>query len=71
MAFADNWRTVLAVDAGLGFLIAVSGLVLAVARGKPAGFVLAVVGTVYVGFVIRRYFRWQALRLRATRRPPE
>ena len=72
MAHAENWRTVLAVDAALGVSIAVTGIVLVVARGMALGYPLALAGVVYVGFVVKRFVRWRALRAdAATRRPPE
>lgn len=71
VAYAANWRTVLAVDAGLGLSLVAAGVVLAVARGVPAGWLVVIAGLVYVGFVGRRYRRWRALREEAaTRRPP-
>lgn len=72
VAFADNWRTVLAVDAALGVSIAVTGIVLVVVRGMALGYPLALAGAVYVGFVAKRFVRWKSLRAEAaTRRPPE
>lgn len=70
VAYADNWRTVLAVDAALGVSIAVTGIVLVVVRGMALGFLLAVAGAVYVVFVIKRFLRWKSLRAEAATRPP-
>lgn len=72
VAHAENWRTVLVVDAALGVSIAVTGIVLVVARGMALGYPLALAGVVYVGFVVKRFVRWRTLRAdAATRRPPE
>lgn len=69
VAHAANWRTVLAVDAGLGLSLVAAGVVLAVAREVPAGWLVAIAGVVYVGFVGRRYRRWKAIRDEAATRP--
>lgn len=64
-AYAGNWRTVLAVDAGLALGAVAGGLWLAAAGRQAAGAVLAVAGTAYLGAVARRWRRWRRLRAEA------
>lgn len=61
-AYAVNWRTVLAVDALMGVLVAGAGAYLLSRAVAIAGTVLVVAGTVYVGLIARRYRRWRGLR---------
>ncbi len=61
-AFAANWRTVLAVDAGLGVAVTVAGIALALVVQVALGAVLAAAGVVYVALVARRARRWRRLR---------
>jgi hypothetical protein len=57
-AYAANWKTILLVDAGLGWVLVVMGLIL----GNALGLVLAGAGAAYlvIGFVRAR--RWRRLR---------
>jgi len=64
-AFASNWRTVLAFDAGLGVLVVLAGVATVFAVNVPFGMVMIVVGTVYVAFVGSRARRWLRLRREA------
>lgn len=57
-AYAANWKTVILVDAALGWVAVVVGLVLA----SLAGVVLAAAGAVYLVLVWRRLRRWRRLR---------
>lgn len=60
-AFASNWRSLLAVDAGLALLATVVGVVLLI-RGQAWGAVPFVAGLVYGFFVGGRAARWSRLR---------
>ncbi|HEX2850001.1 MAG TPA: hypothetical protein VHN98_05595 [Acidimicrobiales bacterium] len=64
-AYAQNWRTVLAVDAGVGVVIAVIGGVVLVTGRVVVGALLAALGVVYVALVGRRYAKWKAIRAAA------
>lgn len=64
-AYARNWRTVLAVDATVGVVIAALGLGLLLTGRVVVGAPLAALGVVYVALVARRYSRWRALRTAA------
>jgi hypothetical protein len=57
-AFADNWRTIVVVDAVIGWLLVVVGLVLA----NVVGVLLVGAGAAYVFFGLRRARRWKRLR---------
>lgn len=61
-AYASNWRTVLAVDALVGVLPLVLGLVLLARRTTLWGALLVTVGAAYVVLVARRALRWKRLR---------
>jgi len=58
--FAPNWKTVLAVDALMGVLVVVFGLVLS--RWYWVGWVFVPVGLIYVFLVLRRFLQWRWLR---------
>lgn len=58
-AYAANWKTVILVDAALGWVAVVVGLVLA----SLVGVVLAAVGAAYLVAVWRRLRRWRRLRI--------
>jgi hypothetical protein len=66
-AYAANWRTVLAVDAGLGALVALVGVVLALSVNAAAGAVLGALGAGYAALVGVRARRWSRLRGGASR----
>ncbi len=61
-AYAENWRTVLAVDAAVGVAVAVAGVVVMLALWIVVGALVAALGIVYVCLVGRRYAHWRALR---------
>jgi hypothetical protein len=63
--YAANWRTVLAVDAGLGLVALLAGLVLALTLTVVGGVVLAVAGAAYASLVAVRARRWARLRREA------
>ena len=60
--YASNWRTVLAVDAGMGVLVVVAGVIAALAWNLVLGGVLGSLGVAYVALVVRRGRQWSALR---------
>ncbi len=59
---AANWRTVLAVDLGLGLVVLVIGLVLAVRWHPVPGGAIGALGGAYAVLVAQRWRRWAALR---------
>ena len=61
-ALAANWRTVLAVDAGLGVVASLAGVVLALTLIVAIGVVLIVAGAAYSALVAVRARRWARLR---------
>jgi hypothetical protein len=61
-AYASNWRTVLAADAGLGLIVSIAGLVLAVAINLVVGMLVVAVGAAYGALVGSRARRWARLR---------
>lgn len=61
-AYAANWRTVLAVDAGMGAVMLAAGVVLAVVWNPVGGGLLGSLGLVYLVLVARRARAWAALR---------
>ncbi len=61
-AYAVNWRTVLAVDAAMGALVTLAGVVSMVVWSFPLGVFLTGVGLFYVAMVARRARGWQQLR---------
>lgn len=58
-AYAANWKTVILVDAALGWVAVIVGLVLA----NVVGVVLAALGAAYLVAVWRRLRRWRRLRV--------
>jgi len=60
--YAANWRTVLAVDAAMGVVVIVAGIVVAIAWNFVAGGVLGSLGVAYVAAVVRRGRQWAQLR---------
>ncbi len=61
-AYAANWRSVLAVDAGLGAVVALVGVVVALSVNAALGVVLGASGAAYVALVGVRARRWARLR---------
>lgn len=61
-AYASNWRTVLAVDAGMGLVALVVGLVLTVRWNPVGGGFIASAGLAYLLLVAKRGRDWAALR---------
>jgi len=64
-ALAVNWRTVLAVDAAVGLVVLIAGLVVALAATVAGGVLLAVSGAAYASMVAVRARRWDRLRREA------
>jgi len=64
-AYAVNWRTVLAVDAAMGGLVVLAGVVSMVVWSFPLGVFLTGLGLFYVAMVARRARGWQDLRRQA------
>ncbi len=64
-AYAVNWKTVLAVDAAMGAVVALAGVVCMVVWNFPLGVFLTGVGLFYVAMVARRARVWQYLRRQA------
>lgn len=61
-ALAPNWRTVLAVDAGMGLVLLLAGIVLAVVWSPVGGGFMGSLGLVYLVLVARRARAWAQLR---------
>ncbi len=64
-AYAVNWKAVLAVDATMGALVALAGLISMVVWSFPLGVFLTGLGLFYVAMVARRARGWQHLRRQA------
>jgi hypothetical protein len=64
-AHAANWRTLLVVDAGLGVVVIVAGVALAVAVNVVVGTLVLAVGAAYTSLVASRARRWLRLRRQA------
>ncbi len=62
VAFARNWKTVLAADAALGVAIVLVGLTILATVHVVVGAMLASAGTVYLIPVARRARHWSTLR---------
>jgi hypothetical protein len=60
--FARNWLTILVVDALLGVVALVGGLLLTASGSTVIGAVLVLVGMAYVALIVRRGIRWRRLR---------
>ncbi len=58
-ATASNWKRVIFVDALLGIVAAIVGVVLAFTWSSFGGAVIAAIGVLYVFAVIRRYWAFQ------------
>ncbi len=62
VAYAVNWLTVLAVDATMGLIVVVAGLVALIVWNFYLGAFLMLMGCLYVAMVVRRGDRWRRLR---------
>lgn len=58
-AYASNWRQILAVDFGMGLVVLLAGLVVAVVWFPVLGGGIGALGGVYCWLVFRRYRQWQ------------
>lgn len=63
-AAAANWRTVAAVDVGMGVIVVVAGIVLAFVWQPVIGGGIASLGLVYVVLAARRAAEWAQWRRR-------
>ena len=63
-AAAPNWRTVVAVDVGVGVAVLAAGVVLAFVWQPTIGAGIASLGLVYAVLAWRRGRRWSAWRQR-------
>jgi hypothetical protein len=73
VAYAANWKTVLAADGAVGLLPVVVGAILVAGGSWLWGPLLIAGGAAYVVLVARRASRWRRLRRDAglsPRRPP-
>ena len=58
-ATASNWKRVIVVDALVGVVVAIVGVVLAFTWSSFGGAVIAALGVLYLFAVIRRYWGFQ------------
>ena len=65
VAYAANWRAVLAVDAGAGLVLFAVGIGVMALVHVVVGAFLAAVGGTYVLLVVRRARKWAGLRREA------
>ena len=65
VAYAANWKTVLAADAGTGLVLVVIGIAVLVAVHVVVGGLFAALGAAYVVMVARRALHWATLRREA------
>jgi hypothetical protein len=61
-AYAVNWKTVLAVDAAMGVVVAVAGVVMIAVWNFYLGVAFTGLGLFYVAMVLRRGRTWARLR---------
>jgi hypothetical protein len=61
-AYAVNWKTVLAVDAAMGVVVALAGVVMIAVWNLYLGVALTGLGLFYVAMVLRRGRAWARLR---------
>jgi hypothetical protein len=64
-ALASNWRTVLAVDAGLGSVVLVAGLATIFVINAAFGVAMVAVAVAYLALIGSRTRRWLRLRREA------
>jgi hypothetical protein len=60
-AYASNWWRILAIDLCIGLGITAAGVALALAW-SPLAWALAALGAFYAALVVKRIFKWRALR---------
>ncbi len=65
VAYADNWKRVLAADVGAGLVLAAIGIGILVTVHVVVGGFLAAVAASYIVLVARRGRHWAALRREA------
>ena len=61
-ALASNWWRVLLVDVGLGLLVLVLGVISVVAWNEVLGWILVLLGGLYLLALIGRYRTWRMQR---------
>jgi hypothetical protein len=61
-ARAPNWRTVLLVDAAIGIVVSIAGVVLALVVNLAVGSLIVAVGAAYTALVGSRARRWARIR---------
>lgn len=61
-AYAENWKTVLAVDGLMGAAVAAVGVFLLARSNIVIGALLMAAGATYVVLVARRAIRWRTIR---------
>jgi hypothetical protein len=64
-AHATNWRTLLLVDGGLGVVVIIAGVALALAVNLVVGTLVVALGAAYGSLVASRARRWIRLRRQA------
>jgi hypothetical protein len=64
-ALAPNWRRVLLVDAGMGLVVLALGVLSVVAWNQIVGWILVLLGVLYLFAVTGRYRTWKAHRTEA------
>jgi hypothetical protein len=64
-AYASNWRAVLALDALIGVVTSLAGLVIALAVSLLVGMLVVAVGAAYTALIGARARRWVRLRREA------
>jgi uncharacterized membrane protein HdeD (DUF308 family) len=66
-ALAPNWLRVLLVDALVGVVVLGLGILSLVAWNQVVGWILVLLGVVYLFAIVGRYRTWKAHRARAGR----
>lgn len=62
--FAANWKSILVTDGSIGVVVALIGMAIVIWLGW-AGWLLVVLGIVYIGLVVRRFLQWRWIRQQA------
>lgn len=62
--FASNWKSILATDGSIGLVVLLVGMAVVIWVGWP-GWILVVLGLVYMGLVFRRFLQWRWIRRKA------
>jgi len=65
VAYAANWRSVLAADASAGLVLGILGLIVVALANVVLGALLMAGGGAYIVLVARRARQWAALRREA------